>query len=404
MEVVMKKKLIIALAVLTAAAAGIFYFLTAGNVGIKYNTVEVEKGELEKYIEEDGIISSKNIRKYYGNSASKIEKLEVDLGDNVKKGQLLIQYEDNTDIEIQKVKKQIEGLEATYNEALSGADFESINSVKIEISSIRSSIEFAEESKNRIEELYRNEAATESELEQAKNTLEQLKNSLAVLQNKYNQLVKGLSENMKNKYEAEIDVLLLTIESLENKKDDSMIYANFDGIVTELNTFTGDTPPAGVKILEIQDPGEKILLVDFMVNDAFLVEPSMNAEIDDIELGIQIDNLKVEKIHPKAFTVYSELGVEENRQTIEIDLKEAGEELPIGLKVKTMVMIEESREVLLIPKDAVYEEGTKNYVDLLVDGEPVQRELITGIEDGSYIEIKEGLDVGEEVILKYEEN
>ena len=400
----MKKKLIIALAVLTAAAAGIFYFLTAGNVGIKYNTVEVEKGELEKYIEEDGIISSKNIRKYYGNSASKIEKLEVDLGDNVKKGQLLIQYEDNTDIEIQKVKKQIEGLEATYNEALSGADFESINSVKIEISSIRSSIEFAEESKNRIEELYRNEAATESELEQAKNTLEQLKNSLAVLQNKYNQLVKGLSENMKNKYEAEIDVLLLTIESLENKKDDSMIYANFDGIVTELNTFTGDTPPAGVKILEIQDPGEKILLVDFMVNDAFLVEPSMNAEIDDIELGIQIDNLKVEKIHPKAFTVYSELGVEENRQTIEIDLKEAGEELPIGLKVKTMVMIEESREVLLIPKDAVYEEGTKNYVDLLVDGEPVQRELITGIEDGSYIEIKEGLDVGEEVILKYEEN
>src|SRR6056297_289992 len=147
MEVVMKKKLIIALALLTVAAVGIFYFLTAGNVGTKYNTVEVEKGELEKYIEEDGIISSKNIRSYYGNSTSKIEKLEVELGDNVKEGQLLIKYEDNTDIEIQKVEKQIEALEATYNEALSGADFESINNVKIEISSIRSSIEFAEESK-----------------------------------------------------------------------------------------------------------------------------------------------------------------------------------------------------------------------------------------------------------------
>jgi HlyD family secretion protein len=404
MEVVMKKKLIIALVILTAAAAGIFYFLTAGNVGTKYNTVEVEKGELEKYIEEDGIISSKNIRTYYGNSASKIEKLEVDLGDNVKKGQLLIQYEDNTDIEIQKVEKQIEALEATYNEALSGTDFESINSAKIEIASIRSNIEFAEENRNRIEELYKNEAATEIELEQAKNNLEQLKSSLAAAQNRYNQLVKGLSENMKKKYEAEIDVLLLTLESLENKKDNSMIYADFDGVVTDLNTFTGDTPSAGVKILEIQNPGEKILLVDFMVDDALLVEPSMNAVVDDRELGVQIDNLKVEKIHPKAFTVYSELGVEENRQTVEIDLKESGEKLPIGLKLKTMVMIEESREAFFIPKGAVYEIDMKKYVEVLENGDPVEREVVTGIIDGNRIEIKEGLEEGEKVIVNYEED
>jgi len=404
MEVVMKKKLIIALAVLTAAAVGIFYFLTAGNVGTKYNTVEVEKGELEKYIEEDGIISSKNIRSYYGNSTSKIEKLEVELGDNVKEGQLLIKYEDNTDIEIQKVEKQIEALEATYNEALSGADFESINNVKIEISSIKNSIEFAEENKNRIEELYKNEAATESELEQAKNNLEQLKSNLAVAQNRYNQLVKGLSENMKNKYEAEIDVLLLTLESLEKNKENSIIHADFDGIVTELNTFKGDTPSAGVKILEIQDTKDKILLVDFMVDDALLVETNMNAEVNDSELGIQIDNLEVEKIHPKAFTIYSELGVEENRQTVEIDLMESGEKLPIGLKVRTRVMIEESREALFIPEGTLYERDMKKYVEILEKGDPVEKEVLTGIIDGKRIEIKEGLEEGEKVIVNYEEN
>jgi HlyD family secretion protein len=400
----MKKKLIIALIILSAAAVGIFYFLTAGNIGNKYNTVEAQVKEIEKFVEEEGRISSKNTRSYFGNSASRVEEIDLELGDYVEKGQLLIKYDDNTDIEIQKVEKQIEALEATYNEALSGSDFESINSAKIEIASIRSNIDFAEENRNRIEELYKNEAATESELEQAENNLEQLQNSLAAAQNRYNQLVKGLSGNMKAKYEAEIDVLLLTLENLKENKDKSMVYADFDGLVTEINTFVGDVPSAGVKILEIQNPKDKVVLVDFMVEDALMLEPNMKAEVKDGELGIQIDNLKVNKIHPKAFTVYSELGVEENRQTIEIDLKEAGEKLPIGLKVKTMVMIEESREVLLIPKDTVYEEDTKNYVDLLVDGEPVQREVITGIEDGSYIEIKEGLDVGEEVILKYEEN
>ena len=149
----MKKKLIIALAILTAIAVGVFYFLTKGNIGTQYNTAEVEKGEIERYVEEEGRVSSKEIRSYYGNSAKRIESVNVELGDYVEKGQLLLKYEDNLDIEIQKVKKQIEALEATYNEALSGADFESINSAKIEISRIRSSIELAEENRNRIKEL-----------------------------------------------------------------------------------------------------------------------------------------------------------------------------------------------------------------------------------------------------------
>ncbi len=400
----MKKKLIIALGLLTVLAVAIFYFLTTGNIGTDYNTAEVEIGEVEKFVEESGTVSSKNIRSYYGNSSNKVEKLEVELGDFVEEGQLLIKFEDNIDMEIQKVEKQIEALEASYNEALSGADFESINGVKIEISSIRNSIDLAKENKDRIEELYKNEAATETELEQATNNLEQLQNNLALAQNRYNQLVKGLSENMKTKYEAEIDVLLLSLESLEKNKENSIIYADFDGVITELNTFEGDIPSAGFKILEMQDPSEKSILVDFMAEDALIIKPDMKAEVNDEDLNIRIENLKVQKIHPKAFTMFSELGVEENRQTVEINLPQSNEELPIGLKLETKVMIEELREVLLIPVDAVYEKDMKKYVELLEDGEPVEREVITGIESNNYIEIKEGLQEGDKVIINYEES
>lgn len=400
----MKKKLIIALGLLTVLAVAIFYFLTTGNIGTDYNTAEVEIGEVEKFVEESGTVSSKNIRSYYGNSSNKVEKLEVELGDFVEEGQLLIKFEDNIDMEIQKVEKQIEALEASYNEALSGADFESINGVKIEISSIRNSIDLAKENKDRIEELYKNEAATETELEQATNNLEQLQNNLALAQNRYNQLVKGLSENMKTKYEAEIDVLLLSLESLEKNKENSIIYADFDGVITELNTFEGDIPSAGFKILEMQDPSEKSILVDFMAEDALIIKPDMKAEVNDEDLNIRIENLKVQKIHPKAFTMFSELGVEENRQTVEINLPQSNEELPIGLKLETKVMIEELREVLLIPVDAVYEKDMKKYVELLEDGEPVEREVITGIQSNNYIEIKEGLQEGDKVIINYEES
>ncbi|SHJ50564.1 HlyD family secretion protein [Dethiosulfatibacter aminovorans DSM 17477] len=399
----MKKKLIITLVIFSAVAAGIFYLLTARNIGEKYVTVEIEKGEIVKYVEETGTVSSGNIRSYYGNSLRKVETIEVELGDHVEEGQLLIKFEDNSDTEIQKVEKQIEALEATYKEALSGTDFESINNAKLEISRIRSSIALAKENKDRMEELYSKGVVAEIELENAVNDLEQLQNSLAVAQNSYNLLAKGLSENMRTKYEAEIDVLLLSLEILEKEREDSMVYADFDGIVTEMDTFEGDIPYAGLKILEIQDPSVKNVLVDFMAEDALLVKAGMEATVADEDLNLEIGNLKVEKVHPKAFIVFSELGVEENRQRVEINLPESSQ-LPFGLKVGTKIIIEESKESLLIPQDAVYEENMKDYVDVLVDGGPVQREVVTGMTDNGRVEIKEGLEEGEKVILKYGES
>jgi len=166
MEVSMKKKLVIALVIFTAVAAGIFYFLTTGNVGKKYNTAQVEKGEVGRFIQETGRVSSMNIRKYYGNSVKKVETLNVQLGDHVKSGQLLIKYEDDLDIEIRKVEKQIEALEATYSSVTSGTDIENINSAKIEISRINRDIELATKNKDRIQELYNNGAVPLVELEQ----------------------------------------------------------------------------------------------------------------------------------------------------------------------------------------------------------------------------------------------
>jgi HlyD family secretion protein len=400
----MKKKLIIALVILTAVAAGIFYLLTARNVGAKYETVEVEKGEIGKYVEEVGTVSSKNVRSYYGNSVRKVETIDVELGEYVKEGQILIKFEDNSGPEILKVEKQLEALKATYNEALSGTDFESINNAKLEISRIRSSIDLAKENKDRMEELYKNGAIAEIDLEKVANDLVQLQNSLAVAQNSYSLLVKGLSENMKTKYEAEIDVLLLSLETFEKDKEDTMIYADFDGIITELNTFEGDIPYAGLMVLEIQDSSKKTVLIDFMAEDALLIKTGMKATISDENLNIQIEDLKVEKIHPKAFIVFSELGVEENRQRVEINLPQSNGDLSFGLKVETKIMIEESKEALFIPEDAVYEEDMKKYVDVLENGKPVQRVVVTGIEDKGRIEIKEGLEEGQKVILKYGES
>lgn len=400
----MGKKLIIAFVIFAVIGVGIFYLLTMGNVGEEYNTAKVIKDEVSQYVQDTGTISSKNIRRYYGNGMSKIEELPVKLGDQVKKGDLLVKYEDNLDIEIQKVKKQIEAMEASYREVLVGIDMESVSSARVEISSIRNQLSQAETDKDRTETLYNNGAVSLSELEQAKNQVNQLKSNLSIAQNNYSQLKKETSENVVEKYEAEIEVLNLTLESLEDSKDDYMLYSDVEGIVTEINTFTGDMPSPAIMMIEIQDPTEKVVLVDFMVEDAINVKPGYDAQIIDMNVGIEIGGLKVNQVYPKAFVTMSELGVEENRQTVEIGLSSEGDTLAYGLEVETKVLIGSEREVLLVPVGAVYYKDLKQYVEVLEGGDPIEKEITTGIKVNGNIEVITGLVEGEEVVLNYQED
>lgn len=401
----MKKKLIIAFAIFISIGLGLFYLLTMGNIGVKYNTVEVVKGEGGIYVKDVGKVSSQNIRKYYGNGAYKVEEMTLKLGDVVEKGQPLIRYEadmDTVDLEVQKIQKQIEALQATYKDVQSGTDMESINNARIEIARVNSQIDTATKDKERIETLYNEGIVTLVELEQSIETLDKLQSTLEIAQNNYNRLTKGISGNVRQKYEAEIDGLLISIDILEKRKEDNTIYADIEGIVTELNTFEGDKPTAGLMILEIQDPTEKVVLVDFLVEDAMGIKSGLKARIQDLNLGVNIDNLKVNQVYPKAFTTLSELGVKENRQTIVVGLPTSDYALVFGLELETMVMIEPPREMLLIPIGAVIEKNAKQYVTVLIDGTPVEREIITGIHVDNNIEVVKGVEEGEQVILNYQ--
>ena len=400
----MKKKVLIPVLILSIVGIAIVYFLTTGNIGTKYNTVEVKIGALEKYVEEVGIIRSRNIRQYYSSGLGKVEDITIELGDKVNKGQLLVKFEDNFDLEIQKVEKQIEALEATYSGILQGTDIQSINNAKIEISRIKSNLDLALKDKERIEELYNNGAVPLVELERAINSFDQLSSALAISQNNYSQLTKGVSLSSKKKYEAEIDILLLTLEGLQRNRDNSAIIADIDGVITELKTFVGDSPYPGSMIIEIQDPKNNVVAVDFMVEDAFKINEGMKASLEDSLLDMHIDNLKVDKKYPKAFTTVSVLGEKENRQTVEINLPETEDKFSYGVEVNTRVVIEETKVAILVPKGSVYQLNSNNYVKILENGKPVEREITIGLEMNDQIEVKSGLTEGDLVILNYQDN
>ena len=395
MKIKNKKKYILLSVFLVIAFVIIFSFFSGGRDSYEGKTSKVELGTIRKTLEETGTVYSKRVNTFYSDMGRIVKTLNVSVGDKVKKGDVILTYENNYDLEIERANKQIEVITATYNESIKGADFQEISNLKLNISTIETNLSFARNSLEKMETLYENNAVSQVEYDEAKNNVSVLENQLQEANNNYGLLVKGVSSNVKKQYEAQIDEVMIQIKILQKNIEQSSIIAEFDGIITELNVHQGSMTQAGVMVVEIQDDLNLGIYVEVLAEDAMDIKKGMpfNVIMDD---GI-IKELTINRIYPKAQAKISDLGVEQKRVRIEADLDDIS--LRISSEADVEIVLQEKTDVLLVDKDAIYEKEHKKYVTLISGSNEVESEITTNLEDDNNVEVLTGLKENDLVLI-----
>jgi HlyD family secretion protein len=390
-----RKKLIIGL-ILIIASIGIYYgYTNMMSTEEEYTSATVFRGDISNVFMESGEILSDNVNGYYSDGMKRVKSIQVAVGDFVYSGDILLEFESTIDLEIEKVNQEIKSLESAFNEAVKGVDFETVNSVRLEIAGVRNSLSLAEETLERTRSLFAEGVIAKSELDSAELSVTQLRNQIALLNNQYNLLVKGVSSDIKQQYEAQIGSLAVTLDILEKTKSNYVVKANFDGIITELNAFVGSIPMAGTVVVELQDISNKSVYADFLVDEAVRIKEGMPASMENKDLDLLIDNLYVTRIYPKAVSKLSELGVVQKRVTITIGLPDGIDHLVLGTNVDVEITVEKKENVLLVPESAVFEKNRQYYVTVVENGQLIEKQVVKGLEDSDFIEIISGLNEGE---------
>lgn len=356
---------------------------------------KVRLGSIKKTVEETGTVFSKRVNTFYSDMSQRVETLNVSVGDRVKKGDIILVYENNYDLEIERANKQIEAITASYNESVKGADFQEISNLKLNISTIETNLNFARSNLEKIKTLYENNAVSQVEYDEAKNNVTILENQLQEANNNYSKIIQGVSANVKKEYEAQIDEVMIQIKILEKNMEQASVKAEFDGVITELNVHQGSMTQAGVPTVEIQDDKNLGIYVEVLAEDAIEVTKGMAFNILDDEV---IKELQVSRVYPKAQAKISDLGVEQKRVRIEADLDDA--DYKLGSEVDVEIVLKEKNNVLLVDKDAVYEKDNIKYVTVLSGKNEIETEITTGIEDDKYVEVLSGLSENDTVLIK----
>ena len=389
-----KKKYLIAAGVIIIV---IIASLLLGRQTDELETSKVKIGSIKNTIEETGIVFSKRVNTFYSDMSQKVDTLIVSAGDKVKKGDVILVYENNYDLEIERANKQIEVITASYNESVKGADFQEISNVKLNISTIEANLGFARSNLEKIEALYENNAVSRVEYDEAVNNVAVLENQLQEAKNNYSLMIQGVSSNVKKQYEAQIDEVVILKQILEKNKEQSSIKAEFDGVITELNVYQGSMTQAGVPVVEMQDDLSLGIYVEVLAEDAMDVIKGMDFNImDDDEV---IKGLLISRIYPKAQSKISDLGVEQKRVRIEADLDDTSYKL--GSEVDVEIVLMEKNDALLVDKDSVYEKDKKKYVTVIKGNNETETEITTGLEDDVNVEVLSGLNENDVVLLGF---
>jgi HlyD family secretion protein len=158
---------------------------------------------------------------------------------------------------------------------------------------------------------------------------------------------------------------------------------------------------SGDPLLEIGDPVNLEIVVDFLSADAVRIEPGQRVIIDAWG-GDEPLAGRVWRVEPFGFTKVSALGIEEQRVNVVIEFvspPDQWQRLAHGYQVETRVVLWEAEDVLSVPLTALFRDGPDWAVFVESGGRAAMRNVELGRRNGLAAEIISGIEAGERVVV-----
>ena len=368
---------------------------------------EVKKGDkLVEYSKEDieaKIAECKTALKTAERSLQDIknsqqaERLQNDLANAQSKQQAQNAYEsskrecESTIQELEQKAKQLQ---------------ETIDSLKSELEKTSSA------SDNQIADLNAQISAAQSELEAVKQQLETQRSTLANLtadyekqcnqsqenqgiQNQIDSLNNAGKENAVKNAQAEVDKAKKSLSEAQALLDTPILTAETDGIVTAINHLPGEEVPADRAIVVIGNSQKKQVTISVSQEDIASVEIGQSVEL---RFSSSPETAVAGKVIKKSL-LPSDGGDGVSYEVI-ISLDEDDPELLEGMTCSVKFILKKVENVLTLANKAITLRDGKQYVTVkLPDGSHEEREIKTGFSDGRISEVTDGLSDGDIVVV-----
>lgn len=356
---------------------------------------KVTRGDVAKSVVATGDIQPITKVEVKSKASGIVEKLYVDINDRVHKGQELAQL-DQQEIEAQVAAQRAELASAEANVVTSEANVaeDKVNAAAPDLPMYKATLD-------------RNIAMNKDGIV-SRQTLDDANRDYLAALTKRNaaQAQVGVDSAKLKQARAQVQQSQASLQQLEEQLSYTTIVAPMDGVILSRDVEMGDA----VSSILVLGSTATLIMTEGDTSQVYVQGKVDEADIAHVYLG-QPARIKVVSFHDRLFygkvTKIAPMGVEKDNVTtfeVRVSINNPGGELKANMTANAEIMLDEHKNVLTVPEDAVIYDNKQNaFVDV---PDSHQKEgfrkvpVTVGLSNGSVTEITSGVSEGQQVVLQ----
>lgn len=399
-----RKKMFLGVAVVTLfIAGGIIYMNMQGGQDVE--VVAVEKGEIKQYIEDTAVVQANKKQTAYIEGTGRINSIKVNVGDSVNRGDVLLSMDTgDLELKLKDADSKIKAAKAQLASTDASNYANKIETAQAAVDNAKVTHDTAKRNLDNTKILYEAGAASEQEVKNTEDSFKSAESGLKSANSQLKEAKDGVPDYMKNGYIAGVEQAVILKDSIVREIEKQQVVAGIDGIVIEKLVEENSIGAPGTAAFLIGDVKSLELESNILADDIYNVHVGNEVEVSGKAIGDSKLKGKVIKIAPEAKNITSSLGVNQKRVAVTIEITDDIGALKLGYDLDSKIITQMKSDTLIIPDTAVFDYKGNSCVFAVENEKTVLRQIKKGIESDKTIEILEGLQEGEKIVLKPDNN
>lgn len=359
-------------------------------------TVRVERGSMEEVVSELGTLEPWDEIELTPETGGEVAQVLVEVGQRVKKGEPLLVF-DTSDLEIslKKARAQYKAAQAELEKALKKPEKVELKQKEVAYQQALVAYEKARDAYEKNQKLFTAGAISLETLKESERDLRLAEANLEMAEAELEETKQGTSSEDIAILRSQLEQIQTDIEVIEKDIQDATVVAPIESTVLSIEIEEGERATE-----------ETVLMVLGNISLMRAVTYINEVDIPKVRIGQKV-RISVDAFPDRTFWgEVTEIGldgiIQENVVTYPVKIKIPNPEglLFSGMTVEADIIIEARENALLLPVEAVEERGGEYLVFVKgEDGKPQPKKVKVGLRNESQVEIVEGLQEGDQVLL-----
>lgn len=356
---------------------------------------EVTRGDIARSVVATGKIEPRAKVEIKSKASGIVKRLLVDYGEWVKEGQVLVE------LDKEELQARLREAHATLLAAQAAEESAKASHERSKVEAEGPDLPFLKSGMERAQKLHTQGLIARSVMEDAEKAYQTaLNKQMAALRN----LSVARAEIARS--QAQVAQARAALERAEEDLRNATVVSPMNGLVLSRNVEIGD---AVSSILVLGSQATLIMTLGD-VSDVYVLGKVDQADIGKVYMGqrarIVVESFKDKKLEGQV-TKIAPLGVEKDNVTtfeVKVSIRNPGGELKANMSANAEIILEEKRNVLLVPESSVVYDRNRNtsieVPDSTVETGRRKVPVKLGISNGVKTELISGLKNGEKVVLQ----